>query len=119
MRNSIDHHAKLFFRLTDRVKGISERFLRALTFDCDECEAPGRPNQIKVDLRRQARLSRIDRERPENLILFRQDRLRPRRAYPIPEGKVATVLPPVWLGGDIWDNHTCLQECGSSAQSAI
>src|SRR5690349_3719995 len=71
LRNGIDHPAKLFFRLTDRVKRISERFLRALAFDGDESEAPGRFNQSKVRHRRHARLRRIDRERPENLILSR------------------------------------------------
>src|SRR5260221_2223732 len=109
---AIDH-------LPEFLIGLLECRLRSVALDSDKCESSGPLNHSKVDLRRQARLSRIDRERPENLVLFRQDRLRPRRAYPIAEGKVATVLPPAWLGGDIWDNHTCLQECGSSAQSAI
>src|SRR4029079_6811576 len=117
LRNSVDRPAQLFLRLTDRIKSTSKRFLRPLAFDCDECEAPGRRNQSKVRLRRHARLSRIDRERPENLILLRQYRLGPRRTYPIPEGNVAILLPPVWLGGDIGDNHTCLQKYGRGAPS--
>src|SRR5262249_29185336 len=115
LRNSIDHPAKLFFRLTDRVKGISERFLRPLAFDCDQREAPGRLDQSKVRIRRHARLGRINRKRPENLIVLRQNWLGPRRPYPVAQGNVAIFLRPVWLSADIWDNDTCLQKCSSSA----
>src|SRR5258708_37950386 len=76
---------KAIDRLPQLQISLLERRLRPVALDSDKCEAPGRLNHSKVRLRRHARLSGIDRERPENLILFRQYRLGPRRTYPIPK----------------------------------
>src|SRR6516162_4863834 len=119
LRNSIGHATKLFFRLPDLVKGASESYLRSLAFNCDKCDAAGGLDQTEICIRRHARLGRINSERSEDLIVFRQYRLGPTSPYSVLKGNVPILLPPVWLGGDIRHDDSRFRECGSPTQLCI
>jgi hypothetical protein len=90
------------------VERGSESFLRSLPFNCDQRDVPGRLDQSEVRIRRQARLGRINSERPEDLIVFRQYRLGPPRPYPILKGNIAKLLPPNRLSGNIRHDNSLL-----------
>jgi len=57
-----------------------------------------------------SRLMGIKRESAQHLVVLRQDRFGPRGSYPIADRKIAILLGPVLLRGDIGDNHPFLQK---------
>ena len=80
---------------------------------------PGRFNQREIIVRRHATLGRVDRECPEDLVLFGQDRLRPAGAYPERQCEVAVRVEPDRLLCDVGHDDSRLESRGGIAQASV
>src|SRR6266852_268979 len=112
--DGVDHLPKFSFRVLLFVQRSSKSLLRPLPFNGDECNTPGRLYQREVLVCRNSRFSRINCERPEDLIVFRQYRLGPPCPYSVLKCNVTIFLCEDRLPGHIWDNDSRLQECSST-----
>ena len=101
LRYGVRDATQFRFRFPNLVKGLSQSFLRALTLNCDQCDVPCALNQREIRVRWNSRLGTVKSESAEYLIILRQDWLGPRSSYPIPNGKVAILIRPVWLRCDV------------------
>src|ERR1700747_1844219 len=112
-RDRINHLPKSGLRPLDLVKRISECFLRPLAFNGYASDVTCAFYEHEVLFGGNPRLMGIKRESAQHLVVLCQDRLGPRGSYPIADRKIAILLRPVLLGGDIGDNHPFLQKCCS------
>src|SRR4029077_5023375 len=100
----INHLPKSGLRPLDLIKRISDRFLRPLAFNGDASDVTCAFYEREVSSGGNSRLMRVKRESAQHLVVLRQDRLGPRGSYPIADRKLAILIGPVWLRGDIGDN---------------
>src|SRR5260221_11502378 len=93
--------------------------MRSLALNRQEGHVPGRFNQREIIVRRHAALGRVDRECPEDLVLFGQDRLRPASAYPECQCEVAVRVEPDRLLFDGGHDDSRLDSRGGFAQARV
>src|SRR6266568_3727967 len=118
-RNRINDPQKFGFRPPELVEGTSESFLRSLAFNCDQCDVPRALDQREIRIRGYARLGTVQSECAKHLIILRQDRLGPRRSYPIPDRKVAISIRPARIRSNVGYDDSRFQERGSATQTCF
>src|SRR5580692_825552 len=117
LRYCIDDCSKLGFGFGDLVEGCRESSSGSLAFDRDQCKVPCGFDELNFGVIRYPRLGGVEGKGTKHLAILRQNRLGPRCANPVPDGKVLKLIGPVCVRCNVRDDDVLFQERGGAAAS--